>query len=409
MLDAPHSDAVIARPPAGAIARMPAAEPLSTRAEAAARVAARHAVEVDRDGRFPIEAFDAIRANELLGIIVPQQFGGEGASIAAVVDVCYRLGRACASTAMVYAMHQTKVACVVRHGRGNTWQEALMRRLCADQMLFASSTTEGQGGGNVRSSASPIVHEGGRISLDRDATVMSYGAQADAVVTTARRSDDAAHSNQVLAVFLKEDYSLEVKGGWNTLGMRGTCSGGFALKATGVADQVLPVAYETIHAETMTPTAHLVWSGVWAGIAAAAVERAQTFTRKAARQAGGQLPPGAAHFTKASSTLNLLRSLIGASARRYEEALAEPALLTSFEFQTAITLLKVDASELAVAAVLSALRACGLSGYRNDGEASVGRHLRDVLSSPLMINNDRILSSLATAALMTPIPASLTR
>jgi acyl-CoA dehydrogenase len=35
-----------------------------------------------------------------------------------VVDVSYVLGRACAATAMVYAMHQTKVACLARHGSG---------------------------------------------------------------------------------------------------------------------------------------------------------------------------------------------------------------------------------------------------------------------------------------------------
>ena len=49
---------------------------------------------------------------------------------------------------------------------------------------------------------------------------------------------------------------------------------------------------------------------------------------------------------------------------------------------------------------MSAMRACGLAGYRNDGDFSVGRLLRDVLSSPIMINNDRILSNIATASLM---------
>jgi acyl-CoA dehydrogenase len=72
-----------------------------------------------------------------------------------------------------------------------------------------------------------------------------------------------------------------------------------------------------------------------------------------------------------------------------------------------ITLTKVQASELAAATVLSALRACGLAGYRNDGEFSIGRHLRDVLSAPLMINNDRILADLATSTLMTPLPTSI--
>lgn len=382
-------------------------EPLSGRVGRVAAMAGRHAEAVDRDARFPAEAVAALRAEALFGLLVPRSLGGEEAALGTVVDICYRLGRACSSTAMIYAMHQVKVACVVRHGAGNPWQDGLLRRLAADQLLFASSTTEGQGGGNVRSSAAPILREGDRVTLDRAATVMSYGAQADAIVTTARRSPEAAASDQVLAVFLKGDYALGPSGGWNTLGMRGTCSGGFALKAEGCADQVLAAPYETIHARTMTPVSHLVWSAVWTGIAAAAVERAQAFMRKAARRNGGQMPPGVAHYAKAASTLAVLRSLVGASVARYDRALADPAVLGGLEFQTAITLLKVETSEMAVATVLAALRACGLSGYRTDGEASVGRHLRDVLSAPLMVNNDRILTSLAATALMTPVPSSL--
>ena len=72
-----------------------------------------------------------------------------------------------------------------------------------------------------------------------------------------------------------------------------------------------------------------------------------------------------------------------------------------------ITLTKVQASELAAETVLSSLRACGLSGYRNDTEFSIGRHLRDVLSAPLMINNDRILANLAGSSVMTPLPTSI--
>jgi acyl-CoA dehydrogenase len=53
------------------------------------------------------------------------------------------------------------------------------------------------------------------------------------------------------------------------------------------------------------------------------------------------------------------------------------------------------------------MQTCGLSGYRNDGEFSIGRHLRDILSSPVMISNDRILANLATASLVSGIPDSL--
>ena len=77
------------------------------------------------------------------------------------------------------------------------------------------------------------------------------------------------------------------------------------------------------------------------------------------------------------------------------------------EFQTAINLLKVDASELAVKTVMNAMRATGLSGYRNDGDVSIGRSLRDILSSPIMINNDRILSSLTSSTILSDIPTSI--
>ena len=97
---------------------------LPGRVKKVAAVAAAHAAAVDRDSRFPNEAIAAARAERLLGIAVPRELGGEGAGIADIVDVCYALGRACASTAMIYAMHQTKVACLARHGRGSAWHAA---------------------------------------------------------------------------------------------------------------------------------------------------------------------------------------------------------------------------------------------------------------------------------------------
>ncbi len=45
------------------------------------------------------------------------------------------------------------------------------------------------------------------------------------------------------------------------------------------------------------------------------------------------------------------------------------------------------------------MRACGLAGYRNDGDFAIGRYLRDILSSPIMINNDRILANAEAAVL----------
>ena len=380
---------------------------LMARAGRVAEIAARHAEAVDRDARFPHETFAAARAERLMGVAAPASLGGEGARPSEVVEICHLLGQACASSAMVYAMHQVKVACVVRHVGGSAWQEAFIRRLVAEQLLLASSTTEGQAGGDVRSSGAPVCYDGDRITLERDASVVSYGAHADGLVTTARRNADAAPSDQVLLVLHKDDYTLTPTQTWDTLGMRGTDSVGFALRVDAGVQQIMPEPYETIHARSMVPSAHLFWSAAWAGVAANAVERARRHTRKAVRASGGQPPPGAGHLVKAVGSLRTLRALISSMADRYEAIMDSPEALSTIDFQNAIGLLKVRASELAVETVLTAMRACGLSGYRNDNEASLGRHLRDVLSAPLMINNDRILTNLSSAVLLAEPSASI--
>ncbi|MFZ2068413.1 MAG: acyl-CoA dehydrogenase family protein [Xanthobacteraceae bacterium] len=390
----------------GQLAVSPETVELSARVDKVVAIAAVHAAAVDGESRFPKEAIAAARAERLLGVAVPREFGGDGLSVADVTDICYALGRACASTAMIYAMHQTKVACIVRHGRGSPWHQLLLRRLCAEQLLLASSTTEGQAGGDLRNSAAAVDGET-RITLERQATVISYGEAADGIVTTARRSADAASSDQVLVALLKENYTLERLNGWDAFGMRGTCSAGYRLVASGLREQILPVSYEKIHSHTMMPFAHLVWSSAWAGIAAAAVERARAFVRKAMHRSGGTLPPGAAHLTRAGASLRTLRGLIATSTRRYEVAASDPAMLESMDFQTSMNMLKVNASELAVATVMSSMQACGLSGYRNDSEFSIGRHLRDILSSPIMISNDRILANVAAASVLGATPESL--
>ena len=379
----------------------------AARARLAAEAAAAHAAAVDADARFPSEAFAEIRKQRLLGMMVPSALGGEGANLPELADACFILGQACSSAALIFAMHQIKMACIIRHYKGNPALERILRQIASDQLLLASSTTEGQAGGNVRSSEAAVEHVGDQVTLERKATVISYAMEADGIVTTARRAADAAASDQVLLVLLKKDYTLEKLQSWDTLGMRGTHSEGFTLRAHAPAQQIIPEPYEKIHPQTMVPHAHILWGSVWAGIAAVATAKAQAFVRNALRGSGGQMPPGAAHFTKAASSLRTMRAVLNSAMRSYQAAMADEKALGALEFQSMITMTKVQVSELAQETVLAALRACGLSGFRNDSEFSIGRHLRDVLSAPLMINNDRILANLAMTSVMTSLPASI--
>ncbi|MEH2516351.1 alkylation response protein AidB-like acyl-CoA dehydrogenase [Bradyrhizobium sp. AZCC 1610] len=89
------------------------------RAAAVAEAAAAEVEAADREARFPRKAIDGVRKQRLLGHPDPIEFSGDGASISEVTDMCYTLGRACASAGMTFATLQTKVACLVRHGAGS--------------------------------------------------------------------------------------------------------------------------------------------------------------------------------------------------------------------------------------------------------------------------------------------------
>src|SRR5215472_3794756 len=101
--------------------KVAATSDLKSRTAIAVAAATQNADLVDRNGRFPAEAFAAARAQRLLGILVPADLGGDGASISDAVDICYMLGRGCSSTGMIFAMHQIMVAILVRHALNSAW------------------------------------------------------------------------------------------------------------------------------------------------------------------------------------------------------------------------------------------------------------------------------------------------
>lgn len=368
-------------------------------ARAVGEIAARHADEVDRQARFPAEAVGALRHARLLGILVPASEGGPGAGIADVVSICHVLGQYCASTAMIYAMHQIQVSCIVHHGGASAWQRAFLKRLAAEQLLLASATSEAGVGGDVRSSVCAVEEKGGRFALAKQATVISYGANSDGILVTARRTPQSPASDQVIVVIPGKDAVLDALQGWDTLGMRGTCSSGYHLKAEGEMAQVIPVPYGDVSAQTMLPTSHLVWSALWLGIATDAMARARAFVRAETRKKPGATSPGAVRLAESASQLQLMKSNVVASLRQYEAALGSEDRLSALPFAIAMNNLKTASSQMVVQIVSQALLVCGLAAYRNDSPFSLGRHLRDAHSAALMVNNDRILANTAQLVL----------
>ena len=361
-------------------------------------VARTHADDVDRVGRFPTETIAAMRDTGLLGALVPVELGGPGQSVADVAAACYAIGKACASSAMILAMHHIQLACLVRHAADNAWHRRFLRLVAEEGLLLGSVTSEVGVGGSMRTSLCAVQQGAaeGSFVLDKKASAVSYGAYADALLVTCRATPDGDASDQVAVLVPARDAVLRRTSTWDAMGMRGTCSEGFDLHASFVADQILTVPFATISAETMVPVSHLLWASAWAGIAADAVTRARSFLRQATRKsASGDVPPGATRLVGAVERLQMVEARVNA-------ALAHEAAGGSGSFAAAATMnmLKTGASEMCLEVVQEALLVCGFAGYANSGPFSLSRHLRDLNSARLMINNDRIRDNTARLLLL---------
>ncbi|MBP0635709.1 acyl-CoA dehydrogenase family protein [Cupriavidus sp. amp6] len=361
--------------------------------------AARHADQIDRDASFPCQAFTVLREHKLLGAMVPIDLGGGGAPLEAIAAVCRVLGAACASTGMIYAMHQIQVACLVNHAGNSAWHAQLLQRLGGEQLLLASATSEEAIGGALRNSGCAVNVDNDNLHLLKMAPTISYGAHADGILVTARRHPDAAPTDQVMVSVLKPDYTLENLSAWDTLGMRGTCSNGFRLEARGHTDQILPVPFGEIADVTMTPVSHILWSAVWTGIAADAVQRAKALFQGQARARPGTLPPSATRVAEAVAIIQMLDGRLELALSHQRQRHARQGVSAMFSLAAEMNGLKTSVSALALEAVQIAMLVCGMAGYKHGTPFSLGRHLRDLWSAPLMINNDRILTNTANLLL----------
>jgi acyl-CoA dehydrogenase len=372
---------------------------LEDAARAVACVAARHASDVDREARFPAEALDAMRQHRMLGAMAPRVFGGESASLEAIASACRIIGQACSSAAMVFAMHQIQVACLIEHQGDHPWQRNLLRRLTADQWLVASATSEDAVGGNLRNSSCAIdLHDGG-FELEKLTPTISYGAAADAILVTARRTPESPAGDQALIVIAHDDYTLTRRGGWDTFGMRGTCTESFVLRARGRAEQILPAPFSEIADKTMVPVSHILWAALWTGIADDALNRARSYFRRQAQDTPGVMPPAGRRLAEALALLQMMSSRLSSALAQYRRAPACASWSEAMSIASDMNTLKTSVSTMALQVVHHAMMICGMAAYKNGTPFSLGRHLRDLYSAPLMINNDRIEANTANLLL----------
>lgn len=358
-----------------------------------------HADAVDRDGRFPHEAISACRAQRIFGAAVPAALGGGQRSITEICGLVEELGRVCASTAAIVAMHFSQELCLTRHVElsRDSALTRLTRQVVSDQWLIASSTTEKNIGGDTRTSSCAVMdNDDGTVTVTKSAPVISYARYADAIFVTARRDAEAPSSEQVLVAVPKANMELDRTSEWDALGLRGTMSEGFELTATVASDHVLPDDFATISARTMLPGSHTLWASSWLGLAGNAGDVARRFVQKKARATPGQVPPGGLRLAELEIGLQRMTDVVRANVARFDTHADDPEELSSMSFAIAMNTLKVSASELVREITAEAMTIVGIASYSNVGPWSLARPLRDAMGPSLQVNNDRILNNTAT-------------
>src|ERR1700733_8532205 len=328
-------------------------------------VAAANAADVDAKARFPRETIQALQKAKLLSAPIPRELGGPGYGMRELAALCSTLAQSCGSSAMVLAMHYIQVACIARHAQTSAFFRGYLKELVEQQYVLASMTSENGTFGETRTSICAVERSNGRFKLDKDATTGSYCQHADGILVTCRRGPESPSSDQVLVLVRKSDYELTQTTSWDTLGMRGTCSPGFKLDATGSEEQIIPGSFADSSAQTMVPYSHILWASLWWGIAADAVSRAAEFVRAGARKNPGTVPPTATRLAEVSPQLQAMRHNWLALAIEFDELDSRPQGkqdLLSIGWALKLNNLKINASETTPQIVHKALQITGILG-----------------------------------------------
>ena len=304
---------------------------------------------------------------------------------------------------MVLAMHYSQIACLIWHGKKDPEITDFLNQLSKTQWLVGSMTSEVGTFGDMRRSLCAVQCEGEQAVLEKDATTGSYCEQADAILVTARSGARAAENDQVLVLVQRTQRTLSQTTSWNTLGMRGTCSPGFKLRAVIPRGHIFSTPFSEIAAMTMVPYSHILWSALWTGIATGAYRKAAAFIRQQARGAPGSMPPGATRLATLNADLQAMRHNWTMAAIDFDSEAAgtrDAADPLGMRWALRMNNLKVALSESAPRLVHGALQTIGVLAYKNDSPFSLGREYRDVLSGALMISNERIKMASASILLV---------
>lgn len=189
----------------------------------AAEVLAPNAAEVDREGCFPSKGMDALRRTGLLGLMVPADKGGPGGDIVTAALITETLAKACASTAMCFAMHQSTIpliSALVDEAQAKAFIDPVLR----GEKFGGFAMSEPGSGNRIWHMDSFAVDDGDSFVVDSFKSFATSAGYADYYLVPTRAQHDVGPTDLSIFYIDGRDPNIEPKGVWDGMGLRGNAS-----------------------------------------------------------------------------------------------------------------------------------------------------------------------------------------
>ena len=180
------------------------------------------AADVDRDNLFPAALWREMGDLGLLGITVPEAYGGAGMGYLAHVVAVEELARASASVALSYGAHSNLCVNQIKLNGTEAQKRAYLPGLVAGTHVGALAMSEAGAGSDVVSMALRAEKRGDRYVLNGTKFWITNGPDADVLVVYAK-TDPAAGSKGITAFIVERTMKgFSTSPHFDKLGMRGS-------------------------------------------------------------------------------------------------------------------------------------------------------------------------------------------
>ncbi len=160
------------------------------------------AKELDEVGKFPFDNVKKLAQKGLMGVVVPQEYGGLGKTSRHFALVIEELARVCGSTCLTVAAHNSlAIGPILKFG--NEFQKKkYLPPLATGQKIGAFGLTEPEAGSDAGATRTFASANGNYYLVNGTKCFTTNGSVADTLVITARTSQ--AKTSQAISSFIVE-------------------------------------------------------------------------------------------------------------------------------------------------------------------------------------------------------------